>query len=122
MLTSDATCHQLSCCHQKNKKALGLLRWTLNIGAESVKEQAYRTFVRLVLQYAGSSPSVCLFWSFSMLALVLKYACSGPSVCLFWSFGMLALVLQYACSGPSVCLLWSLSMLALVLKYACSAP
>ena len=52
-LTSDATREaHINAAIIKVSRTLGLLRRTLNIGTKSVKEQAYKSFVRRVLECA----------------------------------------------------------------------
>ena len=52
-LASDATCKtQINAV--TNHASLGLLRWTLKFGADSVKNQAYNSFFKPVLEYACS--------------------------------------------------------------------
>ena len=54
-LTSDATWEaHINPVAKKAGRTLGLLRRTLKIGAKLVKEQAYKSFVRPVLEYACS--------------------------------------------------------------------
>ena len=51
MLTSDITWEALNNdVINKASRTLGLLRWILKIGDKSVKEQAYESFVRMLLK------------------------------------------------------------------------
>ena len=57
MLTSDITWEALNNdVINKASRTLGLLRWILKIGDKSVKEQAYESFVRMLLKYVCSCP------------------------------------------------------------------